>query len=124
MKKVERDISVNRAENLKDQLLKARDKVVLEKLKIQNHFELVKEIDGIQYINDCHAIDLNACMATIDQIEGPVIWIAYSPPMGRDLISMQSLIESKVKGLFCIGDGFEFAFDAFADKDGHGRPAT
>ena len=115
MKKVFRDISVNRAESLKDQLLRARDKVVLEKLKIENHFELVEEINGIKFINDCHAIDLNACMATIDAQEEAVIWICYSPPMGRDLLSMRSLIQEKVKGLFCIGDGFEFVFDAFAN---------
>jgi UDP-N-acetylmuramoylalanine--D-glutamate ligase len=116
MKKVYRDISVNRAESLKDQLLKAREHVVLDKLKIDNHYELVKEIDGKLFINDCNAIDLNACMATIDQQVGNVIWIKYAPPIDRDLKHLKKLVKSKVKALLCFGDGAENAYATFMDE--------
>lgn len=115
MKKVYRDISVNRAESLREQLLKARDNVVLEKLKIENHYELVKEFDGKLFINDCNAIDLNACIATIDQQVGNVLWIKYAPPIDRDLRQLKKLVKTKVKGLLCFGEGVENAFSSFVD---------
>ena len=52
MKKIYRDISGIRADSLKDQLLKARDTVVLDKLDIHNHYELVKEFNEKLFIND------------------------------------------------------------------------
>lgn len=116
MKKVYRDISVNRAESLKDQLLKARDKVKLDKLEIENHYELVKEIDGKLFINDCNAIDLNACIATIEQQAGNVLWIKYAPPIDRDLKHLKKLVGSKVKALLCFGEGVENAFTFFVDE--------
>lgn len=116
MKKVYRDISVNRAESLKDQLLKAREHVVLDKLKIDNHYELVKEFDGKLFINDCNAIDLNACIATIEQQAGNVLWIKYAPPIDRDLKHLKKLVASKVKALLCFGEGVENAYSFFMDE--------
>jgi len=115
MKKVYRDISVNRAENLKDQLLRARESVVLDKLKIDNHYELVKEFDGKLFINDCNAIDLNACIATIEQQAGNVVWIKYAPPIDRDLKQLKNLVDKKVKAILCFGDGVESVFTSFVD---------
>jgi UDP-N-acetylmuramoylalanine--D-glutamate ligase len=115
MKKVYRDISVNRAESLKEQLLRARESVVLDKLKIDNHYELVKEFDGKLFINDCNAIDLNACIATIEQQAGNIIWIKYAPPIDRDLKHLKKLVDSKVKALLCFGEGVENAFTSFVD---------
>ena len=115
MKKIYRDISSIRADSLKDQLLKARDNVVLDKLKIVNHYEFVKEFNEKLFINDCNAIDMNACMATIDQQEGNVIWICYAPPMKRDLKPLEGLVKSKVKALFCLGESADTFYEAFGD---------
>ena len=115
MKKVYRDVSVKRDESLKDQLLKARDNVVLDKLKIENHFELVKEFDGKLFINDCNAIDLNSCIATIDQQKGNVLWIKYAPPIDRDLKDLKNMVVTKVKALLCFGKGAETILNSFID---------
>lgn len=116
MKKVYRDISGIRAESLKDQLLKARESVVLDTLKIESHYELIKEHKGKLFINDCNAIDLNACMATIDQQKGNVLWIKYAPPIERDLSELKKLVSKKVKGIFCFGEGVENIYSAFVDE--------
>lgn len=115
MKKVYRDVSVNRVESLKDQLLRARDNVVLDKLKIENHYELVQEHDGKLFINDCNAIDLNACVATIEQQKGNVLWIKYAPPIEQDLKSLKKMVSKKVKALLCFGEGVESVFTSFVD---------
>ena len=115
MKKENRDVSVKRADNLKAQLLKAREHVVLDKLKIENHYELVEEYDGKLFINDCNAIDLNACIATIEQQDRSVLWIKYAPPIDRDLNEIKGLVAKKVKALLCFGAGVENAFSAFVD---------
>lgn len=115
MKKIYRDISGIRADSLQDQLLKARDTVVLDKLDIHNHYELVKEFNEKLFINDCNAIDMNACMATIDQQAGNVIWICYAPPMKRDLKSLESIVKEKVKALFCLGESSDRFYEAFGE---------
>lgn len=115
MKKVYRDVSGIRADSLKDQLLKARKSVVLDTLKIENHYELIQEHKGKLFINDCNAIDLNACMATIDQQKGNVLWIKFAPPIERDLKKLKKLVSKKVKGIFCFGEGVENVFSTFVD---------
>lgn len=115
MKKVYRDMSSIRVDNLKDQLLKARKNIILDKLKVESHYELIKEHKGKLFINDCNAIDLNACMATIDQQKGNVLWIKYAPPIDRDLSDLKKLVSNKVKGLLCFGEGVENVFSTFDD---------
>ena len=115
MKKTDRNITDVQADSLKDQLLKARHNIGLDKLKIDNYYESVKEIDQKLFINDCNAIDMNACMATIDQQVGNVIWICYAPPLERDLISLKSLVKNKVKALFCLGENTEHFFNVFSE---------
>jgi UDP-N-acetylmuramoylalanine--D-glutamate ligase len=116
MKKGYKEIAIKKTERLKDQLLKARSNVALKKLKIDNQYELVKEFDGKLFINDCNAIDLNACIASIDQQVGNVIWINYAPPIDRDLNHLKKLIALKVKAIFCFGDNIEIVFNAFTDE--------
>jgi UDP-N-acetylmuramoylalanine--D-glutamate ligase len=116
MKKIYRDVSEIRADNLKDQLLKAREKVVLDMLKIESHFELVKSYNGRIIINDCNAIDLNACMATIDQQHGNVLWIKYAPPIERDLSRLKKIVSKKVKSILCFGEGVENVYRTFEDQ--------
>ena len=116
MKKVKISIKEEQEHSLRDQLLAAPKHIALEKLKIENHFEFVKEFDGKLFINDCNAIDLNACMATIEQQTSNVLWIKYAPPMDRDLNQLKPLISKKVKAMLCFGEGVESVFSSFFDE--------
>jgi len=116
MKKVDVKVLNGRIESLEAQLLRARDSIALDKLKIETHFELVEEFDGKLFINDCNAIDLNACMASIEQQAGKIIWIKYVPPMDRDLNKLKNLVSKKVKAMFCFGEGIESVVNSFSNE--------
>ena len=116
MKKVDVKVSKDQSESLEFQLLRARDSIAIGKLKIENHFELVEEFDGKLFINDCNAVDLNACMASIEQQIGKMFGIKRVPQMNRDLNKLKNLVAKKVKAMLCFGEGIESIVNSFSNE--------
>jgi len=91
-----------------------RDYLML--LKQQNQFELVVKSFNHIFINDCNSTDINGCMATIDQLEGSVIWINYGPKLARNYSEIIPLIKKKVRAVFSFGPETGFVHWATEQK--------
>ena len=63
----------------------------------------VGEINGVRFINDSKATNVEAAWYALDGIHQPIIWIAGGTDKGNDYTTLVPLAESKVKALICLG---------------------
>ncbi|MDX5348994.1 MAG: UDP-N-acetylmuramoyl-L-alanine--D-glutamate ligase, partial [Hymenobacteraceae bacterium] len=75
----------------------------------------VGEKDGIVYINDSKATNVEAVWYALEGIKKPIVWIAGGTDKGNDYNSLFPLAKLKVKALVCLGKDNEKLKKAFAD---------
>ena len=80
---------------------------------------MVQEIDGVRYINDSKATNVDAVYFAMDGIDQPIIWIAGGVDKGNDYTRIESLVSERVKALICLGTDNEKLKAQFADKVGY-----
>jgi UDP-N-acetylmuramoylalanine--D-glutamate ligase len=68
-----------------------------------HRLQLVGEINGVRYINDSKATNVEAAWYALDGIQQPIIWIAGGTDKGNDYSSLLGLAERRVKALICLG---------------------
>jgi UDP-N-acetylmuramoylalanine--D-glutamate ligase len=68
-----------------------------------HRLEFVAEINGVTYINDSKATNVDSVYFALDAMTKPVIWIAGGVDKGNDYDQVNSLVKNKVKLLVCMG---------------------
>ncbi|MBF9222433.1 UDP-N-acetylmuramoyl-L-alanine--D-glutamate ligase [Hymenobacter ruricola] len=68
-----------------------------------HRLQLVGEINGVRFINDSKATNVEAAWYALDGIRQPIVWIAGGTDKGNDYSSLLGLAESRVKALICLG---------------------
>ncbi|UOQ67509.1 UDP-N-acetylmuramoyl-L-alanine--D-glutamate ligase [Hymenobacter volaticus] len=63
----------------------------------------VGEINGVRFINDSKATNVEAAWYALDGVQQPIIWIAGGTDKGNDYTTLVPLAQSKVKALVCLG---------------------
>lgn len=85
-----------------------RDEVLREAFStfksIPHRLESVLTIQGIEYINDSKATNVNSAWYALESMEKDVIWIAGGVDKGNDYASIIPLVKKRVKALVCLGD--------------------
>ncbi|AFJ90696.1 UDP-N-acetylmuramoyl-L-alanine--D-glutamate ligase [Blattabacterium sp. (Blaberus giganteus)] len=77
---------------------------ILLKLKsIEHRMEKIRNINGIQFINDSKATNVNAVFYALKSINAPIIWIAGGEDKGNNYIELIPLVKKKVKAIICLG---------------------
>ncbi len=88
-------------------ILHIRDSVIRESLatfqNIEHRLEKVLTINGVLYINDSKATNVNSAWYALECQTRPVIWIAGGTDKGNDYSELYELTDSKVKALICLG---------------------
>jgi len=84
-----------------------------------HRLQQVAEIDGVQFINDSKATNVEAAWYALDGIKRPIVWIAGGTDKGNDYATLQPLAEQKVKALICLGVDNAKLRAAFADHVPH-----
>jgi len=70
---------------------------------IEHRLETVTRLNGIHFINDSKATNVNAAWYALECVDGPVIWIAGGVDKGNDYSCILPLAKEKVKVLICLG---------------------
>lgn len=83
---------------------------------VEHRLESVAEINGILYINDSKATNVDSVKYALDAMERPIIWIAGGVDKGNNYEELYELVYSKVKHLVCMGTDNIKLIDAFSDK--------
>jgi UDP-N-acetylmuramoylalanine--D-glutamate ligase len=65
--------------------------------------ELVSEIDGVKFINDSKATNVNATYYALESMKTPTIWIVGGQDKGNDYSEIEELVKRKVKAIVCLG---------------------
>jgi UDP-N-acetylmuramoylalanine--D-glutamate ligase len=69
-----------------------------------NRMELVRELDGVRYINDSKGTNVEATYYALGSYTEPMIWIAGGVDKGNDYSVLTDLVNhGKVKALLCLG---------------------
>lgn len=95
------------ASSMAAQLLKARKQVIKESLEnfegAEHRLEKVLRINGVQYINDSKATNVNATFYALECMETPTVWILGGVDKGNDYLDLMPLVREKVKAIVCLG---------------------
>ncbi|MCB0580906.1 MAG: UDP-N-acetylmuramoyl-L-alanine--D-glutamate ligase [Phaeodactylibacter sp.] len=83
---------------------------------VAHRMELVAEIDGVEYINDSKATNVDAVFYALEAMARPVVWIAGGQDKGNDYGPLLGLVKDKVRALICLGADNRKLADAFAGK--------
>lgn len=82
---------------------------------IPHRLEKVAEINGVQYINDSKATNVNAAYFALESAKKPVIWIVGGIDKGNDYSEIEDLVRRKVKAIVCLGLDNRKIIDYFKD---------
>jgi UDP-N-acetylmuramoylalanine--D-glutamate ligase len=99
------------------QLMKIRKQTIRESLSnfqgAEHRLEKVLKIQGVQYINDSKATNVNATFFALDSMTTPTVWIVGGVDKGNDYNELMSLVREKVKGIVCLGVDNQKLFSTF-----------
>jgi len=95
------------AATLAAQLMKARKETILQSLKnfegAEHRLENVLKVNGVQYINDSKATNVNATFYALECMQTPTVWILGGVDKGNDYSELYPLVREKVKAIICLG---------------------
>ena len=72
-----------------------------------HRMELIREIDGIKFINDSKGTNVESTAYALTSYENPLIWIAGGVDKGNDYSTILPAVTEKVKCLICLGQDNE-----------------
>lgn len=70
---------------------------------VEHRLEKVANIDGIQYINDSKATNVDACWYALDSMTTPTILIIGGKDKGNDYNAIKDLVKEKCAGIVYLG---------------------
>jgi UDP-N-acetylmuramoylalanine--D-glutamate ligase len=73
-------------------------------------------IDGVQYINDSKATNVDSVFYALSSMEAPTIWIAGGQDKGNDYQQLDEMVQRHVKALVCLGIDNHKLLTYFAGK--------
>jgi UDP-N-acetylmuramoylalanine--D-glutamate ligase len=89
------------------QLLNIRKKTIRESMinfqGAEHRLEKVLKIQGVQYINDSKATNVNSVFYALDSVKTPTVWIVGGVDKGNDYDELMPLVREKVKAIVCLG---------------------
>jgi UDP-N-acetylmuramoylalanine--D-glutamate ligase len=100
-------------------LLQMRKQTIRESMSnfqgVEHRLEKVLKVQGVQYINDSKATNVNAAFFALDSIKTPTVWIVGGVDKGNDYAELMSLVREKVKAIVCLGTNNQKIIDTFGN---------
>lgn len=82
--------------------------------QVEHRLETVLVKDGVTYINDSKATNVDSAWYALDSMTAPVVWIAGGKDKGNDYSVLYELVRKKVKALVCMGLHNEKLIESFS----------
>jgi UDP-N-acetylmuramoylalanine--D-glutamate ligase len=82
---------------------------------IEHRLEPVLKINGINFINDSKATNVNSVYYALESMKTPVIWIVGGTDKGNDYTELLPFVKQKVKAVVCLGLDNEKILNTFKD---------
>lgn len=95
------------AASVSSRLLEVRKESIRESLRgfvgEPHRLEQVKTVEGVAYINDSKATNVNSVFFALDTMKTPVVWIVGGVDKGNDYSPLLPYVHEKVKAIVCLG---------------------
>ncbi len=82
---------------------------------VEHRLELVGEINGVKYINDSKATNIDAVWYALRSFDEPILLILGGKDKGNDYNKILELVKNRVKKIFAIGSSAQKIYDFFSD---------
>ena len=80
---------------------------------VEHRLELVREINGVKYVNDSKATNVDSVWYALKSFDEPLFLILGGQDKGNDYDKIKNLVEEKVKKIYAIGSSAEKVFNFF-----------
>ncbi|MGV6861778.1 MAG: UDP-N-acetylmuramoyl-L-alanine--D-glutamate ligase [Putridiphycobacter sp.] len=107
------------ASGIAGKILEIRNESVRESLSdfknVEHRLEFVAKVNGIEFINDSKATNVNSTWYALESMDKPTIWILGGVDKGNDYEQLKPLVKEKVKAIVCLGEDNAKIIEAFSD---------
>jgi UDP-N-acetylmuramoylalanine--D-glutamate ligase len=83
---------------------------------VEHRLEPVETIDGVKWINDSKATNVNSCWYALEAMTTPTVLILGGKDKGNDYSEILPLVKEKVKAIVAMGKDNQKIMDYFGDK--------
>ncbi len=83
---------------------------------VEHRLELVRELNGVRYINDSKATNVDAVWYALGSFESPIVLIAGGKDKGNDYTPLFEPVRKKVRAMVLIGQAAPKMLKEFSDK--------
>ncbi|MFY8171285.1 MAG: UDP-N-acetylmuramoyl-L-alanine--D-glutamate ligase [Sphingobacteriaceae bacterium] len=80
-----------------------------------HRLEHVARIQGIEFINDSKATNVNSTWYALESINTPIVWIAGGVDKGNDYSMLNQLVKDRVRAIVCLGTDNSKIHEAFGN---------
>ncbi len=80
---------------------------------VEHRLELVREIDGVKFINDSKATNVDSVWYALRSFEAPIFLILGGQDKGNDYNKIKDLVNEKVQKIYAIGSSADKIFNYF-----------
>jgi UDP-N-acetylmuramoylalanine--D-glutamate ligase len=105
------------AAGIAGRLLDLRKENIRESLSdftnVEHRLEFVAKVNGIEFINDSKATNINATWFALESMTAPTVWIVGGVDKGNDYDELLELVKEKVKAIVCLGKDNHKIIEAF-----------
>ncbi|MCI5080055.1 MAG: UDP-N-acetylmuramoyl-L-alanine--D-glutamate ligase [Saprospiraceae bacterium] len=85
-------------------------------VNVAHRLEVVTEKEGIEYINDSKATNVDAAYYALEAMKRPIVWIAGGTDKGNDYSPLMSLVKDRVKAIVMMGKDNSKLIEVFKDS--------
>lgn len=105
------------AASLAARIVDVRKEIIRESLQdfqnVEHRLEFVASINGIEFINDSKATNVNSTWYALESMQKPVVWVCGGQDKGNDYNELTELVKAKVKAIVCLGKDNRKIVEAF-----------
>lgn len=107
------------ASGITAKILEIRNESVRESLSdfknVEHRLEFVAKVNGIEFINDSKATNVNSTWYALESMEKKTVWIVGGVDKGNDYDSLLELVHENVCAIVCLGEDNEKIIETFSD---------
>ena len=70
---------------------------------VEHRLEYVATINGVKYVNDSKATNVNSCWYALESVNQPTVLILGGKDKGNDYTEIEKFVKEKVKAIVCLG---------------------
>ena len=95
-----------RNENIRDSLMSFAG--------VEHRLEYVRTVNGVEYINDSKATNINSTWYALSSYSKPLVWIAGGRGDNNDYAALDDLVQANVRCVIALGEEADAIFNHFS----------